>query len=296
MKRLKQLTALLLVLLMLCAATAVSADTYVTLNGFSFYKNDNGEAVIVGYEGGSARVEIPDSLLGAKVTEIANNAFFANSSLREVSFEKAASLRKIGNNAFCNCSVITSVALPGLTELGYGAFQGCSELQNLTIKEGLKNIPPQAFYGCNKLSAVDIPVSATSISDYAFGDCTSLQKASIPATVTSISDSAFSNCSNLEILCFKDSAAQNFAQTQGIPFELLKNNILGDADGNGIVNINDVTCIQFRLAGISVAQPERVDLLGNITKSGKLTINDATCIQLWLAGINIPYSINTVTD
>ena len=222
MNSMKQLSALLLAILLIFGTiAAVSAETIVTINGFSFYTNANGEAVIVSYDDSNSSVEIPYSLMNAKVTEIANNAFFGDSNLQEISFENATGLRRIGSNAFCNCTALTSLTLPCLDELDFGAFQGCTELESLTVTEGLTSIPDQAFYGCSKLDDVTLPSSVTTIGDYAFGSCASLGRFIIPATVTTISDTAFYNCDQLVILCYSNSAAHLYAQTYEIPYELL---------------------------------------------------------------------------
>lgn len=368
-RQVKRFTVFLLMITMICGAVAaVSAETFVTLDGYSFYTDQNGEAVIVGYDDSSPCAEIPDSLLSAKVTEIANNAFFGDAELEEVVFENATGLRRIGSNAFCNCTSINSVTIPDLDEMGFGVFQGCTELKALTVDEGLTTIPMQAFYDCGKLEDITLPASVTTIEEYAFANCGSLKELEIPRTVTDISDTAFYNCDQLVILCYTDSAAHLYAQKQGIPFELLDKkkdiadatitpeatavgyngkehypsvtvtydgivlqndidytitydnntdvgtasihvigcgnyegdlyaafaikNVLGDADGNGYVEVVDVTLIQRRLAGIDVLNPERVDYVGNVTRDGKLSIIDATFIQRWIADIEIPYEVN----
>ncbi|MBQ8539322.1 MAG: dockerin type I repeat-containing protein, partial [Ruminococcus sp.] len=60
--------------------------------------------------------------------------------------------------------------------------------------------------------------------------------------------------------------------------------LIGDVDGNGEINIMDVTAIQFHLAEIEKIPAER---LVNADTDGKegITIMDATMIQLFLAHI-----------
>ncbi len=68
------------------------------------------------------------------------------------------------------------------------------------------------------------------------------------------------------------------------------NCILGDADGDGTVTINDVTCIQMTVAEIPLsagASENGADVDGN----GEIEISDATLIQQWLAEMTTPYSI-----
>lgn len=65
--------------------------------------------------------------------------------------------------------------------------------------------------------------------------------------------------------------------------------ILGDADGDGEVTILDVTCIQKKLAKLSVGN---FSVIGaDVDGNGEISIIDATCIQRYLARIKTPYSI-----
>ncbi|MCH5298788.1 MAG: type I pullulanase [Ruminococcus sp.] len=67
--------------------------------------------------------------------------------------------------------------------------------------------------------------------------------------------------------------------------------ILGDANLDGEVNINDVTFIQQYLVNLRVYTPTNFrnsDVDGN----GKVTIKDANYIQRYIVGINVPFDIN----
>ena len=66
--------------------------------------------------------------------------------------------------------------------------------------------------------------------------------------------------------------------------------ILGDADGDGIVTIFDVTWIQRLLLDMKV--PETFsETAADADADGEISIIDATWIQRWLSGMKIPYSI-----
>lgn len=57
---------------------------------------------------------------------------------------------KIGDNAFYECSSLTSVALPdGLQTIENCAFEACRALQTLAFGVGLKTIGLWAFRGCS---------------------------------------------------------------------------------------------------------------------------------------------------
>ncbi len=62
---------------------------------------------------------------------------------------------KIGDNAFCDCSGLTSLTLPSdVTEIGNAAFEGCSGLTSLTLPSGVAKIGDYAFHGCSGLTSI----------------------------------------------------------------------------------------------------------------------------------------------
>ena len=79
---------------------------------------------------------------------------------------------KIGDNAFCDCSGLTSLTLPsGVTEIGNAAFEGCSGLTSLTLPSDVTEIGNAAFEGCSGLT---LPSGVAKIGDYAFHGCSGL--------------------------------------------------------------------------------------------------------------------------
>lgn len=78
--------------------------------------------------------------------------------LRWVSIPKTVS--SIGIEAFENCSNLTKVKLKeGLLTIEAGAFMNCSNLKELTFPDGLLNVHQDAIYGCNQLKHIRIPES-----------------------------------------------------------------------------------------------------------------------------------------
>ena len=75
----------------------------------------------------------------------------------------------IRNDAFYNCSKLTSMSLPSeLTRIGSGAFIDCSKLALTSLPSGLTRIGNGAFIGCSKLALTSLPSGITSIEGYAF--------------------------------------------------------------------------------------------------------------------------------
>lgn len=280
-----KLCALLLALLTASAATA-GAASYITLNGFAFDLNSDGEAVIHSYDNRSAEVSIPDKLLGANVIAIDDYAFYDDGDITSLSFENAVNLKSIGVSAFYGCSGIKRLELPdGITSLGFGAFQGCSSVERLTLPNNITEIPGQSFYKCPSLDGVTIPGSVKTIGEFAFGGCGSLTAVEIPDSVTSIADNAFKDCDKLAVFCNENSYAESYALSHDIPCYRIKEYAKGDSNMDGDVNILDVTAIQKYRVGKYALRLFRNKYAADANGDGSVTVRDATMIQMYIAKI-----------
>ena len=75
---------------------------------------------------------------------------------------------------------LKSVTIPGsVTNIGLGAFIGCSKLTSVMLPSSLKSIGAWAFEGCNGLASVTIPANVTKIDRYAFVNCGGLASVTI---------------------------------------------------------------------------------------------------------------------
>lgn len=81
-------------------------------------------------------------------------------------------------------------------------------------------IGSSAFTGCTSLTGVTIPNSVKSIGEYAFSGCSALTGITIPDAVTEIGEQAFFECDHLTIYGSTDSFTENYAEENGIPFEV----------------------------------------------------------------------------
>ncbi|MCR4665459.1 MAG: leucine-rich repeat protein [Paludibacteraceae bacterium] len=102
---------------------------------------------------------------------------------------------------------ITSVILPdGLTNIGLGAFYGCTGLTAIEIPNSVTAIGYQAFHDCYSLASVAMSSNVTSIGEYAFKNCSALTAIDIPEGVTAIEKQAFFSCSRLTSVVIPNSA------------------------------------------------------------------------------------------
>jgi hypothetical protein len=112
---------------------------------------------------------------------------------------------RIGENAFRDCSNLTSVTIPdNVTRIGNKAFADCSSLMNVTISNNVTRIGEWAFEGCSSLTSMNIGNSVIRIGEYAFNGCTSLTSVTIPDSVISIYNGTFEGCTSLIIINFRD--------------------------------------------------------------------------------------------
>lgn len=261
------------------------ADSYLSLEGFTYLTGENSSAVIYGYDNRNKDVIVPQMLGSYYVTEIGKHAFLNNTDIKSVNFANATHLRKIGDLAFSNCTNITLVVIPSsLNELSFASFQKCSSLTSVVIYSNLKTIPEQAFYNCTSLSSIYIPESVSSIENYAFGNCSSLNKITIPKATTSIASNAFTNCSNLTLNVYNDSYAHKYAAENGIHYELIPEHEIGDVDMSGIVDIRDATLIQSYAASIKSLSDYQLSI-ADVNGDGVVNVTDATQIQRILADL-----------
>ena len=117
-------------------------------------------------------------------------------------------LTEVGNNAFEDCTRLTSVTIPNsVTSIGESAFGNCSGLTSIVVEEG--NTVYDSRNNCNAIVKTStntlitgcqntvIPNSVTSIWQFAFGNCSGLTSIVIPDSVTSIGEGAFQDCKSL---------------------------------------------------------------------------------------------------
>ena len=128
-----------------------------------------------------------------KVTSIANYTFRNCGKLSSISIPK--SIKTIGKEAFYGCTGLKKIIIKDIAawcDIDFqGEYNNCSnplqyarhlysdentEIKELVIPYGVKNIKNYAFFNCNGITSVKIPNSVTEIGISTFYECTGLQK------------------------------------------------------------------------------------------------------------------------
>lgn len=84
--------------------------------------------------------------------------------------------------------------------LSYMAFEGCTNLESVTLMPTAKVIGGSVFGGCTSLKSIVLPDTIEVIKTSVFEDCTSLETANIPSKLTEIPSGLFRRCSSLKSL------------------------------------------------------------------------------------------------
>ena len=89
-----------------------------------------------------------------------------------MSLENAVVLSEnVPAGAFRNMSMLKTVDLQNVKEIGERAFMGCSGITSVTLSENLEKINAYAFYGSSAITEITIPKSVKKVGTYAFGEC-----------------------------------------------------------------------------------------------------------------------------
>ena len=271
MKRIKLISCLLLaVLVTFCSVSTALAETYYTKDGLKYMLEEN-DAYLAGIADDRTSLDVPAYMYDHPVTATTMDFAQKNTNLESVTFENAENIAIIGSYGFYNCTNLRTVNLgPYVTELYRGVFRGCTSLESVELSANITEIPYECFY-----------------------ECSSLGEITLDRNITVIRENAFVGCTNLVIRCYYDSCAHNFAKAHNIPYILLDSVLLGDANGDGYVNISDVTDIQRAVAEMDTLDDLRKKA-ADINGDGFVMIDDATFLQTYLAEFGTAYPIGEV--
>ncbi len=177
-KKIKKIVSIALIsAAVLFVLYAVAYFTLIAPNGFK-YKIVDGEVTITSYDEffGGKNVVIPEEILGKRVTAI-------------------------GDYAFDDCDVITSVKIPDTVKtIGNSAFRDCDSLKKIVVPSSVTKIGNMAFAHCEGLTEVELYANATLLPTYLFKECSDLSSVIIDMPLEDIELGAFDKCRDLKLV------------------------------------------------------------------------------------------------
>ena len=299
MSKIKKAFALTITVLLVIGVSVQSfgAITLYVDGSYTYADVDLYNVALYDYDDSSPALVIPSEFEGRKVSSVYDYAFEDDDKITSIDFSKNGNnLSAIGVKSFENCTGLSGeLVFPrSLRTMGLGAFQGCTGINTVSLNIGIKDIPAQCFNRCSSLSTVYLPSNLETIGNLAFANCAYLDDVYIPSSVTYISDSAFMNSNYVCLHVSYNSYAHNYATSNDILYVLLDGVKLGDANGDGYANINDVTAIQRHAAELEVLEGIRLHA-SDVNGDGYVSVDDATELQRFLAEFDdIPYPIGEV--
>ena len=175
---------------------SIKSPHYVEIDGIIYTKDMR--RLIVG-SAGLKHVEVPEGV--EKITDFA----FYNSEIESVKLPD--SIKKIGDEAFSNCHNLKEVNLGnGVKQLGNYVFSWDENLTKIELPPSLQEVGAYSFYKSN-IESITLNEGLSNIIQGAFAG-TYIEKVYIPGSVKKICDEAFSTCHNLKEINFGNGVQQ----------------------------------------------------------------------------------------
>lgn len=188
------------------------------------------------------RCDVQEAVMTDGIKVIEEGAFKGCENLKQIIFPNT--LREIGSDAFSGCRNLVTAALPknieqigdyafsdtalrqiellqNLLWLGEGVYKGCIRLSSIKFHKHLTEIPNEMFMNCSALKKIDLPTGTAAIGRDAFSGCTGLIDLIIPESVITVGANAFAGMNpNFTLICTQKSAAEQYARTHNVPFQI----------------------------------------------------------------------------
>jgi hypothetical protein len=202
----------------------------------------------------------------------------------------------IGETIFSDYDALTSVTIPdSVTTIGGSAFSLCTHLTDINIPNSVTSIGEYAFTTCIGLTNITIPDSVKSIEECAFIACKGIKAVTIPASVENIGDHSFGYAVNSDtreyekyngftIIGYTGTAAEKYANENGFRFiDLEKAGKKGDVNGDGMINITDITKTAAHIKGKKLLTEEQ-EYRADVNKDGNINVTDLIKIAAHVQG------------
>ena len=168
-------------------------NTVTKIENYAFYNCDNLEIITIG-----------DSVTDIEIEEV---SFYNCSKLKSIDVSNNNTVYSSIDGILYNKEqtrlvkvpkAVGKVLMPATIEtIGNYAYNNCTNLSDIIIRDGVKTIESYAFNNCSNLRSITIPNSVTRIESCAFNNCNNLTNVIIGNGVNYIDNDVFNNCTNL---------------------------------------------------------------------------------------------------
>ncbi|MBP5498708.1 MAG: leucine-rich repeat domain-containing protein [Muribaculaceae bacterium] len=219
-------------------------------------------------------------------------------------------LRDIAYQAFENTAWLNN-APDGVVYLGKVAYCYKGEMPagtSITLRDGTLATAEGAFESQDNLTGVTLPNTLSVIGGYAFCWSRGLKSINFPNSIIEIEDGAFDNCTGLENIFSEIIRPANVRLRYGVFYDVPTatcvlhipvgalgrygaaeqwkdfvnmvedqgGDLLGDLDGNGLLEVNDVVVLaEYAMSGGASAE---ATALGDMDGNGLIEVNDVVIL------------------
>ncbi len=201
---------------------------------------------------------------------------FIRSGIVAINFEGLGTLTQFGDWAFAQSS-LSQITLPAnVNTLGKGLFFYAPELTLVNLPEGVAEIPAYMLAGAQGVALDSLPDGVTTIGDYAFYNNAQASTFFLPASVGYLGSYAMAGMTGLDYVtslatvvpalgdsvwagvnqpavklevATNEVADEYDAAEQWKEFHILRRYLLGDANGDGNVDVMDITTLIDAIMG-----------------------------------------------
>lgn len=228
-------------------------------------------------------------IISKGITEIGKASFNGANKITGVEIPDSVTL--ISDYAFQYCKSLTKIEIPGTVKkignwwgnVNGQIFNGCSNLKEVILEEGIEEISGRAFDSCSKVKEWKLPKSLKRIGPCAFRNI-SVEKFNIPENVESIA-ATFISSSNLSRINV-DSNNKYFTSVDGILFDKDSTRLIKypeNRDGNSYEVPNTVKTIDAN-AFISCKNLQTIVIADSVEKIGDSAFDGSKLKTINLGG------------
>lgn len=228
-------------------------------------------------------------IISKGITEIGRASFNGANKITGVEIPDSVTL--ISDYAFQYCKSLTKIEIPGTVKkignwwgnVNGQIFNGCSNLKEVILEEGIEEISGRAFDSCSKVKEWKLPKSLKRIGPCAFRNI-SVEEFNIPENVESIA-ATFISSSNLSRINV-DSNNKYFTSVDGILFDKDSTRLIKypeNRDGNSYEVPNTVKTIDAN-AFISCKNLQTIVIADSVEKIGDSAFDGSKLKTINLGG------------